>query len=38
LRGALARRFLPFAKSFDARMRHLVEAGQHGDSVFRLSA
>ena len=38
LRGVLARRFLPFAQNFDARMRHLVDAGQHGDSVFRLSA
>jgi hypothetical protein len=38
LRGALARRFMPFAQNFDARMRHLVDAGHQGESVFRLSA
>jgi len=37
-RGILAMRFLPFAKSFDSRMRCLVEADQHGESIFKLSA
>ena len=37
-RNALARRMMLFAQSFDERMRGLVSAGQHGDSVFKLSA
>ena len=37
-RNALAQRMMLFAQTFDRRMRHLVSAGQHGDSVFKLSA
>ena len=37
-RNALARRMMLFAQTFDQRMRHLVSAGQQGDSVFKLSA
>lgn len=37
-RNAFARRMSLFARSFDGRMRHLVSAGQQGDSVFKLSA
>ena len=37
-RGLLALRFLPFAKDFDGRMRHLVAADQQGTSIFKLSA
>ena len=35
-RGELAKRFMPFAKSFDARMRPLIKAVEKGDSVFKL--
>jgi hypothetical protein len=37
-RNELAKRFLPMATEFDARMRALVLAGEEGESVFRLSA
>ena len=37
-RASLARRMVVFANEFDNRMRHLVRAGQQGDSVFKLSA
>ena len=37
-RNAFARRMTLFAQTFDGRMRHLVSAGQQGDSVFKLSA
>ena len=37
-RNAFAKRMMVFAETFDKRMRHLVSAGQQGDSVFKLSA
>ncbi|MDE2384427.1 MAG: autoinducer binding domain-containing protein [Alphaproteobacteria bacterium] len=38
VRNQLARKFLPFAKAFDERMRPLVLAGEEATSVFRISA
>jgi hypothetical protein len=38
MRGALVKRFQPFAHDFDARMRPVVAHTSKGDSVFKLSA
>ncbi|MBG1231360.1 autoinducer binding domain-containing protein [Aestuariivirga litoralis] len=38
MRGALVKRFQPFAREFDERMRPLVAQVEKGDSVFKLSA